>query len=174
MIAFPKDDEYSPFYAGYVKRVPESGDIFEILAGQPSALGSMLKSVADEQANVHPAVGEWSIKEVLGHVCDTERIFAYRALRIARGDTTALAGFEQNVYVNGTDFNKCSLPDLIDEFSAQRQANVLCFKPLTEAEIARVGTASEAAVSVRALLFILAGHVMHHIESLKMDYNVGA
>jgi hypothetical protein len=113
------------------------------------------------------------VKEVAGHVCDTERVFAYRVLRIARGDTTPLAGFEQDEYVRATDFNARSLPDLIEEFEAQRRANVVCFKPLTEEETNRRGTVSTFPVSVRALLYMIAGHVMHHIESLKTDYKVG-
>ena len=172
MIARPQSDEYGEFYAGYIKRVPESSDIFALLAGQPDELRMLLERVTDEQASVRPAPAEWSVKEVIGHVNDTERIFAYRALRIARGDTTPLPGFEQNDYVTNTDFNKRSLADLLDEFEWQRRANVVCFKPLTEAEIARRGTASTLGVSARALLYIMAGHVLHHYESLKVDYHV--
>lgn len=110
---------------------------------------------------------------MIGHIADTERIFAYRALRIARGDTTPLPGFEQDAYVRATDFNARRLSDLLEEFACQRRGNVLCFQPLTEAEVARRGTASSASVSVRALLYIMAGHVLHHIESLRTDYRVG-
>jgi hypothetical protein len=112
------------------------------------------------------------VKEIIGHVNDGERVFAYRAMRIARGDATPLTGFDQNDYVRATDFNQRSLEDLIEEFDLQRRANVRCFRPLTAAEIDRRGTASSNPFSVRALLFIMAGHVMHHIESLKVDYKV--
>jgi uncharacterized damage-inducible protein DinB len=172
MVPRPQSDEYAEFYAGYVQRVPDGSDIFTVLSGQPDALHSLLGGVSDAQANIRPAPGEWSIKEVIGHLCDAERIFAYRALRIARGDTQPLAGFEQNAYVAATDFNARNLTDLIEEFALQRRANLVCFKPLTETETARCGTASNNPVSVRALLFIMAGHVMHHIESLKTDYKV--
>jgi hypothetical protein len=172
MIPRPQTDEYNQYYAGYVQRVPEGSDIFAVLSNQPDELRTLLQKVSDEQANHRPAPGEWSVKEVIGHICDTERVFAYRALRIARGDTTPMAGFEQDEYVRATDFNLRSLPDLIEEFEAQRRANVVCFKPLTEAETVRRGTASSFPVSVRALLYMMAGHVMHHIESLKMDYKV--
>jgi uncharacterized damage-inducible protein DinB len=172
MIPRPQTDEYAPFYAGYVQRVPEGSDIFALLSRQPDDLRTLLQAVSGTQANARPAPGEWSVKEVIGHICDAERIFAYRAMRIARGDTTPLPGFEQDDYVQATDFNARSLADLIDEFASQRRANVLCFKPLTEEETLRRGTASDAPVSVRALLYILAGHVLHHIESLTMDYKV--
>ena len=173
MITRPQADEYAPFYAGYVQRVPENADIMTLLGSQPDELHSLLQNVTDEQANVRPALGEWSIKEVLGHICDTERIFAYRALRIARGDNTPLPGFEQNDYVRATDFNRRSLADLTDEFGFQRRANGLCFSALMEEELVRKGVASDNPISMRACLYILAGHVMHHVESLKTDYKVG-
>jgi hypothetical protein len=172
MIARPQADEYAPFYAGYVQRIPEGSDLFTLLSGQPDELRALLLSVSDTQASTRPAPGEWSIKEVVGHLCDAERVFAYRAMRIARNDPTPLPGFEQDDFVRGTDFNVRSLAGLIDEFASQRRANVLCFQPLTDAETNRRGTASGAGVSVRALLFIMAGHVMHHVESLKTDYGV--
>ena len=128
--------------------------------------------MSDQQANARPAPGEWSIKEIIGHINDTERIFAYRALRISRNDPTPLPGFEQNDYITATDFNARSLSDLLDEFTFQRRANILCFKPLSAEETARRGVASHAPISSRALLFVMAGHVTHHIESLKTDYKV--
>ncbi|MEP6985704.1 MAG: DinB family protein [Chloroflexota bacterium] len=173
MIARPHADEFVPFYAGYVQRVPENSDIIALMSSQPDELQNLLKNVSDTQANAHPGPQEWSIKEVLGHICDAERVFAYRAMRIARADETPLAGFEQNSYVRATDFNTRNLQDLIDEFTFQRRANVLCFKALTEEETARTGTTSDNAVSVRAILYIIVGHVMHHIESFKADYNLG-
>lgn len=174
MIPRPQADEYSDFTAGYVAAVPEGSDIFALLSRQPDELRALLQNVGDEQANTRPAPGEWSIKEVVGHICDTERVFAYRAMRIARGDTTPLPGFEQDNYVRATDFNARSLADLLEEFALQRRANVLCFQPLKAEEILRRGTASSKPVSVRALLYILAGHVIHHLESFQRDYQVGA
>ncbi len=172
MIARPQPDEYKSFFGGYVQRVPENTDIIACLTSQPDELRTLLQSVTDEQANARPTLGEWSIKEIIGHVNDTERIFAYRALRIARNDSTPLPGFEQNDYVTATDFNARSLADLLDEFTFQRRANMLCFKPLSAEETARRGVASDAPISSRALLFVMAGHVMHHIFSLKTDYKV--
>ena len=174
MIQRPQTDEYAEFYAGYVRRVPEGSDILALLSGQPETLRALLQSITDEQAGVRPAPSEWSIKEVLGHIADTERVFAYRLLRIARGDQTALPGFDQDDFVNATDFNRRILANLLDEFEFQRRANLLLAASLTDEEIDRRGMASGNPVSVRALLHILAGHVIHHIESLKTDYKVGA
>lgn len=174
MITRPQPDEYGAFYAGYIQRVPDGADLFALLKQQPDDLRALLQSVGDEQANAHPAPGEWSIKEVVGHIADTERIHAYRALRIARGDATPLPGFEQDDYVRATNLNARSLADLLDEFEAQRRANVLCFEPLSEAELNRRGTVSGNPASARAMLYIMAGHVLHHIESLETSYHVKA
>jgi uncharacterized damage-inducible protein DinB len=174
MIQRPQTGEYYEFYAGYVGRVPEGADLLALLNGQPEALRTLLQNITDEQASVRPAPTEWSVKEVLGHIADTERVFAYRLLRIARGDQTALPGFDQDEFVSGTDFNRRTLADLLDEFDFQRRANTLLAASLTDEEIDRRGTASNNPVSARALLYILAGHVIHHIESLKTDYKIGA
>ena len=172
MIPFPQADEHIPYYGNYIKLVPQGTDILALLNQQPDELRTLLQHVSDEQANVRPAPGEWSIKEVVGHLCDTERILAYRAVCIARGDQTPLAGFEPDDYVNGTDFNVPSLPDLVEEFELQRRANVLCFRSFTTEEAARRGTASGNPFSARALLYLLGGHVIHHMDSLKMVYKV--
>jgi hypothetical protein len=173
VIPRPQTDEYAAYYDGYIRLVPPGSDLFALLIRQPDELRSLLHGVDDARASARPAPGEWSVKEVVGHVCDAERIFAYRALRIARGDTTPLPGFEQDDYVRGTNFNARTLNDLIEEFTLQRRANLLCFQPLTEAETIRRGTASNNPASARALLYILAGHVIHHMVSLKVDYKVG-
>lgn len=172
MIARPQPDEHSEFLANYVRQVPEGVDILALLRQQPDELRTLLQNVSEEQANVRPAPGEWSIKEVIGHINDTERVFAYRTMRIARADTTPLPGFEQDAFVQATNFNARTIADLVDEFEFQRRANVLCFTPLTEAEIARRGTTSNNPITVRALLYVLAGHVTHHITSLKTSYGV--
>lgn len=173
MIARPQAEEYGSYHAGYVQRVPEETDLFALLRRQPKDLRSLLERVTDTQANARPAPGEWSVKEVIGHICDSERVFGYRALHIARGDTTPLALYDQDAYVLATDFNARSLRDLLDEFAALRQANVLTFSPMGIAELERRGTVNEQPYSVRGLLYVMAGHVMHHVESLKTDYKVG-
>lgn len=172
MIARPQADEYAKFYAGYVNHVPEGADLLALLAAQPDDLRDLLRGTDDSAAGIRPAPMEWSVKEVLGHIADTERVFAYRALRIVRGDQTALPGFDQNEYIAATDFNRRTLADLLDEFALQRGANVLLAKSLTDEEISRRGTASGNTISVRALLYLLAGHATHHIVSLKTSYGI--
>lgn len=170
MIPRPNPDEYGQFYAGYIGHVPEGAYIFELLAREPDDLRALLAGVTEEAASTRLNPTEWSIKEVLGHICDTERVLSYRATRVARGDTTPLPGFEQDDYVNNTNFNARPLADLLDEFEALRKANLLTFRPLTEAELLRRGTASNTPVTTRSLLYMLAGHVLHHVESLKVNY----
>lgn len=165
----PDPDEYAPFYAGYIAHVP-AGDLFALLRAQPDALRALLGGLTEAQVLYRPAPGEWSVKEIVGHICDTERVFAYRALRIARGDTTPLPGFEQNMYVDNAHFDARPLADLLDEFQQQRAANLLCFQALTPAQTEQRGTASDAPVTVRALLYMLAGHVEHHLLSLREKY----
>ncbi|MFN8530300.1 MAG: DinB family protein [Anaerolineae bacterium] len=168
----PQADEYAPYYGNYIRRVPQGADLFALLERQPADLRSLLKNVTDRQAGVRPAPGEWSIKEVIGHMCDAERIFAYRALSISRGDKSAFPGFEQDDYVKATNFNARALADLIDEFLYQRRANVLYFRGISEAELNQRGTASDKTFSTRALLYAMAGHADHHFESLRVDYRV--
>ncbi len=173
MIPRPQTDEYFHYYGNYINRVPEGSDVLAILGSQLDELKTLLHNIDDERACARPAPGEWSIKEVVGHMTDTERIFAYRALRFARNDTVSLPGFDQDEFVKGTDFNRRTLADLLDEFDYQRRANILLFRSLTDEETARRGTASGNPVSARALIYIMAGHVNHHVESLKTDYGVG-
>lgn len=165
----PGENEYAPFYAGYIQRVPD-GDVFEILAHQSDTLRTLLDTFPAGQADFRPGPAEWSVKEVVGHINDTERVFAYRALRISRGDQTPLPGFEQDDYVRAANFGDRHLSDLLEEFDLLRRANLLSFKELSEEASQRQGTASGFSVSVRALLYMMAGHVEHHMESLRQDY----
>ncbi|HEX3049510.1 MAG TPA: DinB family protein [Aggregatilineaceae bacterium] len=165
----PGDNEYAPFYAGYIQQVPE-GDIFEILARQSDALRRLLAALPAHQADFRPGPAEWSIKEVVGHINDVERVFAYRALRISRGDQTPLPGFEQDDYVRTAHFGDRTLLDLLEEFDLLRRANLLTFRGLSEEASLRQGTVSGSTVSARALLYMLAGHVEHHRASLQQDY----
>jgi hypothetical protein len=165
----PSPDEYAAFYAGYVDRVPD-GDVLKILAEQNTALYQMLKDVPEAVAEKRPAPDEWSIKEVLGHMADGERIFAYRALRIARGDTTPLPGFDQDAFVPPGEFNGRPLRELLAEYVLLRASTLALFRGMPGSAFARVGTASASPVSVRALLYIIAGHENHHMESLQTVY----
>jgi uncharacterized damage-inducible protein DinB len=169
MTTRPETDEYAPYYGKYVTLVPD-GDIATTLAAQLEDTLALFRSIPEERGSYAYAPGKWSIKELLGHVIDTERIFAYRALRIGRNDKTPLPGFEQDDYVDGTDFNARTLGSLIDEFAAVRQANLQLFKHFTDAEWQRRGTASEKEVSARALAYIVAGHELYHRDILKTRY----
>lgn len=171
-IARPNPDEYAPFYAGYIQRVPE-GDVFEFLTRQIDTLKTLLADVSEQDANFRYAPDQWSIKEVVGHVNDTERVFSYRALRISRGDTTPLAGFDQDDYVRGSNFADRMLQDLVQEFEYLRRANLLAFQHLPDAATLRRGTASEKPISVRALIYMMGGHADTHIESLRTEYLPG-
>lgn len=168
-VSRPAETEYGSFYAGYIQLVPDE-DVFGLLAHQFETLTNLLGTLSAEQADFRPAPTEWSIKEVVGHINDAERVFAYRALRVSRADQTPLAGFEQDNYVRESNFVSRTIPDLLEEFDLLRRANILAFNRLSPEAQLRQGTASNAPVSVRALIYMMAGHVEHHIESLKTDY----
>ena len=171
-ISTPQTSEYAPYYGKYVALVPD-GDIVSILSRQLDRMDTMLFSIADDEATVAYAPGKWSVKQVLGHITDAERIFAYRALRIARGDKTPLPGFEQDDYVANADFNVLSLTELLQEYSAVRRATILLFRHLPAEAWTRAGTASNHEVSVRALAYIIAGHDEHHYRILCERYAIG-
>lgn len=168
----PEKDEYAEFYANYISLVEET-DVVSALQKQTNDLRELLAEIsAAEKENFRYAEGKWSVKELLGHIIDGERVFSYRALRISRGDRTPLAGFEENSYVADSNFADTDFADLIEEFSMLRAANVLLFKNLTEEMWRRRGTASDATVSVRALAFMMVGHVAHHTNILRYRYLV--
>src|SRR3954464_5463452 len=156
----PQTTEHLPYYERYVSLVP-AGDVLKTLAGQLDSTLATLRSIPEGRANFRYAPDKWSVKELVGHVIDAERIFAYRALRFARHDRTELSGFEQDDYVRHATFDDCELSDLIDEFEHVRRGNLLMLRQLSEDAWARRGVASDAEVSVRALAFIMAGHELH-------------
>lgn len=167
----PEKDEYAEFYANYVSLASET-DVVSALQSQIGEMRSLLTDVSAEKENFRYADGKWSIKELLGHIIDGERVFSYRALRISRGDQTPLAPFDENDYVAASNFGAAGFADLIEEFSLLRASNVLLFKNLSDEAWLRRGTASDAIVSVRALAFIMVGHVSHHQNVLRTRYLV--
>lgn len=171
MLQRPEKNEYAEFYAGYVSLARET-DVVSALQNQSDELRNLFAGISAEKEDFRYAEDKWSIKELLGHIIDGERVFSYRALRISRGDQTPLAGFEENSYVAGSNFAGSNFADLIEEFSLLRAANVLLFKNLTDEAWLRTGTASDATVSVRALAFIMVGHVRHHASILRERYLV--
>jgi uncharacterized damage-inducible protein DinB len=165
----PQQGDYALFYEEYVALVP-SGDFLEILLNQQRDLVRLLSPLTEEQAEFRYAPGKWSVKEVLGHISDTERIFAYRMLRIARGDQTPLASFEQDGYIQNGNFSARKLADLLHEFSAVREATISLVRSLDDAAWLRRGNASQKEVSVLALAFVIAGHERHHRVLLEERY----
>ncbi|HSH44504.1 MAG TPA: DinB family protein [Longimicrobiales bacterium] len=168
----PADGEYAAFYAPYVERVPD-GDVVETLVRGGDEMRRLLGGLAETQAEHAYAPGKWTIKQVVGHVADSERVFAYRALRIARGDETPLPGFDEKTYAPAGEFGARSLSDLLDEFSAVRAATVALLRGFPPAAWSRRGTASGQPVTVRGLAWITAGHALHHRAILKERYGVG-
>ena len=165
----PETSEYNPYYEKYISLI-EEGELLNALERQPSELRSLLNGLDEEKGKYAYADGKWSIKEVLSHLVDGERIFGYRVLRISRGDETPIEGFEQDGYIENSHANERSFEDLLEELSLQRNANLRMLKNLRDDGWKRLGTASQSPVSVRALGFIMAGHVQHHINILKAQY----
>lgn len=165
----PAATEFNPYYGRYIALVP-AGDIIAALERQAQETLRLLGGISPEQAEHRYAPGKWSIKEVVGHIADAERIFGYRALRFARGDGTALPGFDENAYVPAGEFGGRSLAELAAEFKAVREATLAMFRGLPESSMTRAGTASDSAVSVRALAWITAGHELHHVKLLRERY----
>jgi uncharacterized damage-inducible protein DinB len=168
-IGKPDPTEYLSYYGKYISMVPD-GDIVTVLGKQMEETADFLESIPESRANFRYAPDKWSIKELVGHVIDTERIFAYRALRFARNDKTPLPGYEQDDYVHNASFDQCTLTDLASELKTVRQATLFLFKHLDENAWMRRGLASNSEASVRALAHIIAGHELHHREILRSRY----
>ena len=167
----PSEKDFAPYYKSYIEQVI-GDDILNVLEDQLNTAVKFLNSIPEEKGTHAYAEGKWSVKELLGHVIDCERVFAYRALCIARGEKQSLPGFEQNDYVEEAAFNKRTLKDLADEFSLVRKSNLALFKSFSDKELNKRGLANENEVTVCAILFIIAGHCMHHIKVLKERYGV--
>ncbi len=167
----PQANEYFEYYGGYVNRVPE-GDILAILEGQLQKIRDAFLPLSDEKALYRFGAGEWSIKQMLGHMNDTEQIFGFRLLAFSRNEAQAIPGFEQDAYVAAANFDAIPVADLVAQFEHLRHANLLTIRHLTPEMVARRGVASNKEITVRALIYILAGHVEHHLISLKEDYGI--
>ena len=170
ILTVPTSEEYAPFYSDYVQRASKRQDVYAALSDQIDELHVALDTLSDPQACFQPAPSEWSIKEVMGHLNDVERVFSYRLLRISRGDQTPLPGFEQEEYVRAAGFDRSSLRDLVEEFEHLRRANLIAIQHLTEEAVNCRGSASGYTVSARALIYMLVGHVDHHMASLQEKY----
>lgn len=169
IITRPAPNEYAPYYGGYMNIVPD-GDIVALLTQQMPATLALIRGLAEEQGSWRYAPEKWSIKELCGHIIDAERVFAYRALRFARGDQTPLPGFEQDDFIAHANFAARSLNDLADEYEAVRRATIALLGSLDDAAWQRSGIASENEMSVRALAYGIAGHELHHLKILRERY----
>jgi len=165
----PQSSDYAPYYANYVMQVPD-GDFLEILEGQLHDMKQLLGPLTEKQANFRYAPDKWSIKEILGHINDAERVFSYRLLRIARGDETPLPGFEQDDYIKTANSSEQTLSALLEEFTAIRRATIALVRPLDTSAWLRRGTASGKTVTALALAFITVGHALHHQRILADRY----
>ena len=161
----PAAGEYVPYYEQYIRRVPD-GDIVDILERQLEVTQASMASLAPERAGGRSAQEGWSASEVLGHLADAERVFAYRALRFARGDSTPLPGVDFDAYVPAGAFRRRPLTDVVEEFASVRRATVTLLRGLSAGAWARSGLGDGQRISVRALAYVLAGHEAHHIGEL--------
>jgi uncharacterized damage-inducible protein DinB len=168
-IARPEPGEYAPYYDRYISLI-EGADILTTLDAQRRQTMLLLSGRDDEDGDIRYAPDKWSAKEVLGHVCDTERIFAYRALRIARADRTPIEGFEQDDYVRNSPFETRPLAEVIDDYLAVRRATLTLLRNLDDAAWLRRGIANQNEVSVRAVAYLIAGHELHHRRILEEKY----
>jgi len=167
---FPEPGEYADYYSGYMKYIPEDKNIIEVLQQGRDNLQSLIDSMTEEKGNFAYAEGKWSVKEVLGHLADVERVMSYRALCIARGEKQSLPGFEQDDYVKAAGFNQRSLTSLAEELLQVRNSSIALFKNFTDEDGLRSGRANNYDTTARAFMFIIAGHELHHMKILNERY----
>lgn len=165
----PQAEEFAPFYSGYVAQVPD-GDIVEALIGGAEIAAALLGDVPDGVAARAYAPGKWTLKEVVLHCADAERIFAYRALRVARGDATPLPGWDETAYAPMSGASVRTMEDILDELQSVRESTVTLFSGLPADAWTRRGVANGQSVTVRALAWITAGHLLHHLGIVQDRY----
>lgn len=165
----PASNEHAEHFAGYIGQVPD-GDLVQTLERHGKEFVDFLRKIPESRGDFAYGEGKWTIKEVIGHLSDSERVFSYRAMRIGRGDTTALPGFDEKVWVPNSGARGRTLGDLIEEFQTVRAASLTLFKHLLPDAIARRGTASNREITVRAIAWIVAGHAIHHQRILRERY----
>jgi uncharacterized damage-inducible protein DinB len=163
------DTEYAPFYAGYVSQL-EDVNLIEELEISLHDFIKFVQNIPMDKFDYRYAEGKWTIKEIIQHLIDTERVFSYRAMRISRNDKTPLPGFEENDYVDNTNANERNLQGLLTEMALVRQSTIALFKSFSEEQLTRTGVASNSPVSVRAIGFITIGHQKHHQKIFQERY----
>lgn len=169
MIKRPEQTDYPAFYETYVRLIDADG-VLILLETQAQDFYAFIKKIEDEKANFRYAEKKWTVKEVIGHMIEVERIMAYRALAISRKDTQSLPGMDENLYIDNSNYRNASLQDLAEEFKHVRQGNLYFFRSLTLEMQNQKGIANGAEISVAALVYIIAGHLEHHLHILKERY----
>lgn len=165
----PAVGEFLPYYGMYIDQVPD-GDVIDSMANQLGDTLSLIRSLNESDGDKRYAPDKWSVREVIGHVIDAERIFVYRALRFSRADTTPVAGFDENTYAQNALYAKVSLANLADELEHLRHATICFFSNLDDGAMSRRGPANGNEITVRALAWILAGHEIHHVKVIRTRY----
>ena len=169
-IAKPKEGEFPPYAAMYIDLLPEDGMLLKHLKANAKATKDLMQSLPQEKLLYRYAADKWTIKEVLVHIIDDERIYSYRALRFARNDSTELPGFEQDDYARYSGANARSIRDILSEYAAVRNSTIALFNGLDQEALTRTGVANKNRVSVRALAYHIAGHELHHFNIIKARY----
>ncbi|MFZ2491355.1 MAG: DinB family protein [Thermoanaerobaculia bacterium] len=168
----PDPSEFAPYYGKYIDLVPES-DILAALQQQSSETQKLLASLDEERASYRYEPGKWSVKELFGHVIDAERIFGYRAVAIARGETKSLPGYDENVYAENGRFDLWRIGDLSESYALIRRSNVVAFSHFPDEAWGRPGVANGNPVTARAIAFTMLGHERHHLNVLRERYRIG-
>jgi uncharacterized damage-inducible protein DinB len=169
MLPRPLASEYPEYYQPYVSLVPED-NLLTLLKGNLVKTIELFESLSEDDGLFRYAENKWSIKEVLGHMADTERIMSYRLLRVGRGDQTALAGFNENDYVQSSQINKLPIKSILEDFIATRKATLTLFQNMPEESWANIGFANNTEVTARAIGYIIAGHALHHFNIIRDRY----
>jgi hypothetical protein len=170
-VSRPHNNEYAEFHNGYIAATGDEADGLALLDRQQATIENMRRLTAEQTAHRYE-VGKWNVKEIIGHVTDAERVLAYRLLRIARGDSTPLPGFDEKVIAAGSNADRRELADLVNELAAVRVSTLTLVRSLDEASLARRGTVNEWSLTTRGLVFITAGHFQHHINVLRDRYGI--
>lgn len=173
MLKRPAENEYDAFYRGYMSLVTEA-DIMALLARQCEDVAAAARPFSPDRENYAYAPGKWTVRELFGHLTDAERVFGYRAVCIGRGDKASFPGFDEQTYVARSRFSTVALPDLVEEFTLLRRANLAAFRRHDDAAWDEWGKANDNPVTVRAIPFLIAGHVKHHLKVLAERYATAA
>jgi uncharacterized damage-inducible protein DinB len=169
MLQRPTENEYPEYYQPYIKQVP-NGELIQILQENLLAVITLFKGLTEEETNLRYAPGKWSVKEVLGHIIDTERIMTYRLLRVSRGDQTSLPGFNETDYVQAAQTHNLSMESILEDFKAARNAAITLIKNTPEKAWVNNGNANGMEITTRAIAYIIAGHEMHHRKIVEDRY----